>query len=74
MNRLKDLREEKDLLQKDIAQLLNVTQTAYSKYELETRIISIDALKTLANFYNTSIDYLVYQTDKREPYPKSILK
>lgn len=74
MNRLKDLREENDLLQKDVARILNMHQAAYSKYECETRIISIEALKKLADFYGTSVDYLIYQTDKREPYPKSIMK
>lgn len=74
MNRLKDLREEKDLLQKDISKILNIHQTTYSNYELETRDISTDMLKKLANFYNTSIDYILCETDERKKYPDSILK
>lgn len=71
--RLKGLREDRDLLQKDIAKILNVTQVAYSCYEIGRRQIPVDALIKLALFYNTSIDYLLGLTDERKPYPKSIL-
>ena len=71
--RLKGLREDKDLLQKDIAKVLNVTQVAYSCYEIGRRQIPVDALIKLALFYHTSIDYLLGLTDERKPYPKSIL-
>lgn len=74
MNRLRELREEKDLFQKDIAKILAMSQTGYSQYETETTDIPTFVLKTLAKFYNTSIDYLLYQTDKREAYPKSIVE
>ena len=73
MNRLKDLREDRDLLQKDIAKYLNMSQTGYSKYEVGTNDIPTEILKKLANYYNTSIDYLLCLTDERNPYPKSIL-
>jgi len=73
MNRLKEIREDKDLLQKDIAKVLNVSQRCYSHYETEDNNIPIDNLKKLADFYETSIDYLLYRTDERNPYPKSIL-
>ncbi len=73
MNRLRDLREDRDLLQKDIAEFLNMSQTGYSKYEVETNDIPTDILKKLASYYNTSIDYLLCLTDERKPYPKSIL-
>lgn len=73
MNRLKDLREDKDLLQKDIAKFLNMSQTGYSKYEVGTNDIPTEILKKLAAFYETSIDYLLCLTDERKPYPKSIL-
>ncbi len=73
MNRLRDLREDKDLLQKDIAKILNMSQTGYSKYEVETNDIPTEILKKLASYYNTSIDYLLCLTDERKPYPKSIL-
>lgn len=74
MNRLKEIREDKDLFQKDLAKLLNVDQSNYSKYELGKINIPIEILHKLADFYNTSIDYLLYRTDERKPYPKSILK
>lgn len=73
MNRLKDLREDRDLLQKDIAQILNMSQTGYSKYEVGTNDIPTDILKKLASYHDTSIDYLLCLTDERKPYPKSIL-
>ncbi len=74
MNRLKEIREDKDLYQRDIANLLNIDQSNYSKYELEKINIPIETLHKLADYYNTSIDYLLYRTDERKPYPKSIVK
>jgi transcriptional regulator with XRE-family HTH domain len=73
MNRLRELREDRDLYQKDIAQLLKIDQSNYSKYELEKIGIPIEVLKKLADFYNTSIDYILYRTDERKPYKKSIV-
>ena len=73
MNRLRDLREDKDLLQKDIAKVLNMSQTGYSQYETETNDIPTEILKKLASYYDTSIDYLLCLTDERKPSPKSIL-
>ena len=73
MNRLKELREDKDLLQKDIAKYLNMSQTGYSQYETETNDIPTEILRNLADYYNTSIDYMLYRTDERKPYPRSIL-
>lgn len=70
MNRLKDLREDKDLLQKDIAEILNVSQTNYSKYELEKINIPVETLKKLALFYNTSIDYILGLTNIKKPYDR----
>lgn len=73
MNRLKELREDKDLFQKDIAKYLNMSQTGYSQYETETNDIPTEILRNLADYYDTSIDYILYRTDERKPYPKSIL-
>ena len=73
MNRLRELREDKDLLQKDIADLLNIDQSNYSRYELEKINIPIETLHKLADFYHTSIDYILYRTDIRKPYNKSIV-
>lgn len=74
MNRLKEMREDQDLYQKDIAKYLNMSQNGYSLYENETRDIPTEILGKLADFYHTSIDYLLYRTDTRKPYPKSIIK
>lgn len=73
MNRLKEIREDRDLLQSDIAEVLNVSQVAYSYYEIGKRQLPIDLLKKLAIFYGTSTDYLLGLTDERKPYPKSII-
>lgn len=73
INRLKEIREDKSLTQSDIAKVLSTTQQQYSKYELGIQIIPLEKINILANFYNTSIDYLVGRTDIRKPYPKSIL-
>ena len=70
MNRLKDLREDKDLLQKDIAKILGMSQTGYSKYEVGTNDIPTDILKKTALFYNTSIDYILGLTNEKKPYPR----
>ncbi len=71
--RLKELREDKDLLQKDIAKILNMSQRGYSHYENDVNIPN-DILIKLAHFYKTSTDYILYLTDERKPYPKSIVK
>lgn len=70
-NRLKDLREDKDLNQRDIAKILKTTQQQYSKYEIGIRLIPIDKLNILADFYKTSIDYIVGRTNIKKPYPKA---
>lgn len=69
--RLRDLREDKDLLQKHVAEILNIAERTYSHYETGERNISVEALITLAKFYKTSIDYLVGLTDKKSPYPRA---
>lgn len=74
MNRLKEIREDRDLYQKDIAKFLNIDQSNYSKYELEKINIPVTILKKLALYYNTSIDYLLYLTDEKKPYKKSIVE
>ena len=67
--RIRDLREDADLRQKDIAEYLQCTQVSYSHYELGKRDIPTDVLIRLAAYYNTSTDYLLGLTDVREPYP-----
>jgi len=62
-NRLRDLREDKDLNQATVAKMLNIHQTTYSDYELGNLNIPVNVLIKLADFYNTSIDYLVGRVD-----------
>lgn len=69
--RIRELREDKDLLQRDIADYLYCTQVAYSRYELGTRDIPTQVLIELAKFHGTSIDYLLGLTDVKECYPKT---
>lgn len=73
MNRLREIREDKNLKQSDVSKMLNVSQVAYSYYEIGKRQIPIDLLKKLARIYNVSTDYLLYLTDEKKPYPKSIM-
>ncbi len=68
--RIRDLREDRDLLQKDMANLLGCTQVSYSHYELGKRDIPTDVLIKLAEFFGTSTDYLLGLTNEKKPYPK----
>ena len=61
--RIKSLREDNDYTQKEISKMLNVSQVAYSYYELNKRSIPLELLSNLADFYNTSVDYLLYRTE-----------
>lgn len=74
MIRIRELREDNDLYQKDIAKILNISQQQYARYESEENQLSYDGLIKLAKFYHTSIDYLLYLTDERTPYPESVIK
>ncbi|NCE63671.1 XRE family transcriptional regulator [Pseudoflavonifractor sp. 524-17] len=69
--RIRDMREDQDLLQKDVAAYLQCSQVSYSHYELGKRDIPTDVLIKLAVFYQTSADYLLGLTDVRKPYPRS---
>jgi len=68
-NRLRDLREDNDLKQKDIADLLNIHQTTYSDYELGRLNIPIPSVHILADYYHVSTDYLLGRTNRKDPYP-----
>ena len=68
--RIRDLREDHDLKQEDLAKLLNCTQACYSNYENGKRDIPSEVLRTLAEYYNVSVDYLLDMTSVKEPYPK----
>ena len=69
-SRIRDLREDRDLLQKDMAQILRCTQVCYSNYETGKRDIPTEVLIALATFHNTSIDYLLGLTNEKSPYPR----
>lgn len=63
--RIRDLREDADLSQKRIAEMLGMSQTGYSKYETGENDIPTHILIKLADFYGTSVDYLLGRTDKK---------
>ena len=66
--RIKDLREDMDLTQKELAEYLHIKQNTYLQYENGQRQIPINCLIALARLYNTSVDYILRLTDVREPY------
>ena len=68
--RLKDLRDDKDLSQAEVAGLLNIRQTVHSRYERGAQTIPLQHLLKLADFYNTSTDYILGRTNQQKPYPK----
>lgn len=68
--RIRDLREDSNLYQKDLAEYLQCTQVCYSHYETGKRDIPTDILIKLADFYGTSVDYLLERTDETAPYPR----
>lgn len=70
MLRLKDLREDNDYTQQKIANLLNCKQNTYQQYESEKKQIPIEALKKLAIFYKTSVDYIIWLTNEYKPYSR----
>lgn len=70
VKRLKDLREDNDLMQKEVANIINTTQQQYSKYETGIRLIPIDKINILADYYETSIDYILGRTNIKAPYPR----
>ncbi len=74
INRLKESRESNDLMQKEVANVLGITQRNYSYFETGHTALTDDILIKIANFYETSIDYLLYQTDVKKRYDKSVIK
>lgn len=68
--KLKELRKNKNLVGKELASLLNLSQQQYSSIENDKSNITYDKLIILSNFYNTSIDYILGLTNERKPYPK----
>ena len=68
--RLRDLREDLDLSQTTVAKILHMSQTGYSKYETGENDIPTHVLIDLADFYHTSVDYLLDRTDQKKAYPR----
>lgn len=68
--RIRDLREDNDMNQAKMAKLLGVSQQTYSRYESHVTEIPLESLIWLAEYYNTSVDYLLGITSRKEPYPK----
>ena len=66
--RIRDLREDKDLTQTQVAKMLGMSQTGYSKYETGENDIPTSILIKLAKFYSTSVDYILGLTDQLKPY------
>lgn len=69
--RIRNLREDRDLTQTEIAEILNCSQRIYSNYERGDVDIPTEILIALAHYHNTSIDYLLGLTDERTPYPRA---
>ena len=69
--RIRDLREDRDLKQQQIADYLLCDQSLYSRYEREERLLPLYLAIRLAQYYHVSLDYLVGLTDEPEPYPKA---
>ncbi|MBR2339013.1 MAG: helix-turn-helix transcriptional regulator [Clostridia bacterium] len=69
--RLRDLREDHDMAQKEVAAKLGINQRVYSNYEIGRREVPVHILVQLADLYGTSTDYLLGRTDSATPYPPS---
>ena len=68
IKRIRDLREDNDLTQTELGKILHISQITYSHYENGTRDIPTELLIELAHFYNTSIDYILGETNEKKPY------
>lgn len=70
LNRLRDLREDRDLTQNKLAKAIGITQRKYSYIETGVQQLTESVLRSLAEYYNVSVDYLLDMTDEPTPYPK----
>lgn len=68
--RLQDLREDHDLRQQDVADILKCQRNVYRRYETGEREVPVWVITTLAEYYNVSVDYLLGLTNRKSPYPK----
>lgn len=69
--RIRNLREDRDLTQRELAEYLNVSQKSYSRYERGERTIDPEILGRIATFYDTTVDYLIERTDDSTDYTKN---
>lgn len=69
--RLRDIREDRDITQKEVAEFLHIRQNTYSQYETGQRQLPVEALIRLALFFETSADYILELTDEEKPYRRS---
>ena len=68
--RIRDMREDADLSQKVVAEYLLCDHSLYSKYERDERALPLELAVRLAEFYHVSVDYLLFLTDEKKPYPR----
>ena len=68
IKRIRDLREDSDLTQAELGKILHISQRTYSHYENGTRETPIELLIELAHYYNTSVDYILGETNEKKPY------
>ena len=68
--RLRDLREDSDLTQKECAKIAFISKNSYIRYEKGERIPPVDVISIYADYYRTSIDYIAMKTDEKRPYPR----
>lgn len=68
--RLKELREDKDLTQKECSKIAYISKNSYIRYENGERVPPLDTIKTFAEYYHVSIDYIAKITDVQKPYPR----
>lgn len=69
-DRIKNLREDSDLTQQQVAEKLFITRSAYSNYENGIRAVPVEILSQIADIFGTSVDYLIGRTNTKKPYPK----
>lgn len=74
IDRIKEIREDRDITQREIAKVLKIHQQNYSRWELGIVKMPIEKYVELAKFYHVSVDYLLGLTDVMKPYPKSIMQ
>ena len=72
--RLRDMREDSDVTQRELAEYLHIKQNTYSQYENGLRQLPLECLVALAMYYKTSTDYILGLTEERKPYKRTTKK